>query len=39
MPIANGKTKAEVERVIEQIFPEQKREFAYIFHLKGKLSV
>lgn len=36
MPIASGKTKAEVEKLVKQILPQQKREFVYIFHLKQK---
>ncbi len=39
MPIASGTTKSEVEKIVKQIIPEQKREFVYIFHLKGKSGV
>jgi len=36
MPIASGKSKADVEKIVKQILPAQKREFVYIFQLKGK---
>ena len=36
MPIASGKTRADVERTVNQILPLKKRKFVYFFHLKGK---
>ncbi|MEA2074727.1 MAG: hypothetical protein U9O85_03205 [Euryarchaeota archaeon] len=34
--IAGGCTRAEVERILDEIVPAEKRDFAYVFHLKGK---
>ena len=34
--IASGKTRDEVERVLKSILPAERREFVYIFQLKGK---
>ncbi|UBF26265.1 hypothetical protein K9N68_32965 [Kovacikia minuta CCNUW1] len=36
MPIATGKTKAAVEKVVKEILPSSQQEFVYIFQLKGK---
>jgi hypothetical protein len=36
MPIATGKTKADVEEVVSQILPSSQQQFVYIFQLKGK---
>lgn len=36
MPIATGTTKAEVEKIVNQILPSKQRQFVYIFHFKGK---
>jgi hypothetical protein len=36
MPIASGKTQADVERVVKQILPNPQHKFVYYFHLKGK---
>ncbi len=32
--IGSGKTKAEVEQILERILPPEKKDFVYIFHLK-----
>ena len=34
--VAGGCTRAEVERILDEIIPVEKRGFAYVFHLKGK---
>jgi hypothetical protein len=34
--VAGGSTREEVERVLDGIIPEEKRNFAYVFRLKGK---
>jgi len=34
--VAGGCTRAEVERILDEIIPVEKRDFAYVFHLKGK---
>lgn len=34
--IASGPTRDEVEQILQEILPAEKREFVYIFHLKGK---
>ena len=34
--VAGGSTREEVERILDEIIPAEKRNFAYIFHLKGK---
>ena len=36
MPIASGKTRADVEQTVKQILPLKQRKFVYFFHLKGK---
>lgn len=36
VPIASGKTQADVERIVNQILPLKQRKFVYFFHLKGK---
>ena len=33
--VAGGCTRAEVERILDEIVPTEKRGFAYVFHLKG----
>jgi len=34
--VAGGCKRAEVERILDEIIPVEKRDFAYVFHLKGK---
>jgi len=34
--IASGSTKKEVQQVLDRILPEEKRDFVYMFQLKGK---
>ncbi|HUV79636.1 MAG TPA: hypothetical protein VMW40_02245 [Candidatus Bathyarchaeia archaeon] len=34
--VAGGCTRAEVERILDEIIPVEKRDFAYVFHLKGE---
>jgi len=34
--VASGPTRDEVEKILQEILPAEKREFVYIFHLKGK---
>ncbi len=36
IPIASGTTKKDVEQILYRILPSEKREFVYIFQLKGK---
>jgi len=36
MPIASGKTQADVERTVKQILPNLQQKFVYYFYLKGK---
>jgi hypothetical protein len=35
MTVAGGTTRNEVERIVQSVLPEGKRDFAYIFQLKG----
>ena len=34
--VAGGSTRAEVEQILDKIVPTGKRDFCYVFHLKGK---
>jgi len=34
--VASGQTRDEVEQILQEILPAEKREFVYIFQLKGK---
>ena len=34
--VASGPTRDEVEQILQEILPAKKREFVYVFHLKGK---
>ena len=34
--VAGGSTREEVERILDEIIPAEKRNFAYIFHLRGR---
>jgi len=34
--VASGSTRDRVEQILQEILPAEKREFVYIFHLKGK---
>jgi hypothetical protein len=36
MPIATGKTKTDVEKIVNQILPSSQQQFVYLFQLKGK---
>jgi hypothetical protein len=36
MIIASGSTKAEIEQILPGIVPAEKRNFVYVFQLKGK---
>ena len=36
LPIASGRTKANVERTVKQILPNAQQQVVYYFHLKGK---
>jgi len=34
--VASGTTRDKIEQILQEILPAEKREFVYIFHLKGK---
>ncbi len=34
--VAGGSTREEVERILDVIIPEEKRNFVYVFHLSGR---